>query len=143
MSGGSILHSAEADLQAALLEVVRADAGVQGLLGTPARVFDSGGGEPVFPYAELERHEVSDRGSSRSAGQAHTISFGVRTRFGGRQAAKEIIGALRVAVEQSAIMVVGQRVILIQTIYSDVMRTADLREFRGLMRIRIIIEEAG
>lgn len=77
------------------------------------------------------------------AGQSHTITLSVRSRDGGRAAAKEVIGALRQAADNAGITLASQRVVMVQTIYSDVMRTPDLREFRGIIRVRIITEEAG
>ena len=142
MSADGMLWSAEAALERAFLEGLRADAAVQAVLGSPARIYDDETTEPVFPYAELDRHEVGNRGASGSPGQAHTLTLAVRSRDGGRAVAKEVLGALRAAAERLDLMLAGQRCVLIQTVYSDVMRTPDLRAFRGIIRIRIITEEA-
>ena len=142
MSADGMLWSAEAALERAFLEGLRADPEVQAVLGSPARIYDDETAEPVFPYAELERHEVADRSAGTVAGQAHTLTLGVRSRDGGRAAAKEVLGALRSAAERLDLALAGQRCVLIQAVYSDVMRTPDLRAFRGLVRIRIITEEA-
>lgn len=142
MSADGLVWSAEAALEKAFLEGLRADAEVQAVFGSPARIFDDETSEPVFPYAELERHEVEERSCSGVAGQAHTLTFGLRSRDGGRAAAKEALGALRSAAEKLDLMLAAQRCVLIQTVYSDVMRTPDLRAFRGVIRIRIITEEA-
>lgn len=143
MSGEVMAAQAEAELQAALLGAMRADSGVQALLGTPSRLFDGETDGAAYPYAVLERHEVRASGSIGSAGQAHTFSFGVRSRFGGRHAAMDVVASLRAAVEQASPDLTHQRIILIQTIYSDVMRTPDLTAFRGVLRVRVITEEAG
>lgn len=143
MSADGMIWSAEAALERAFLVALRADGAVQAVLGNPARIFDDETAEPVFPCAFLERHEVAERSGSGVAGQAHTITLTVRSRDGGRAAAKEVIGALRAAAEAEDLPLSGQRVVLIQTVYSDVMRTPDLREFRGLIRVRIITEEAS
>lgn len=142
MSADGMIWSAEAALQRAFLAALRADADVQAVLGDPARIFDDESPAPVFPYARLERHEVAERSATGAAGQAHTLSFGIRCRDGGRAAAKDAVGALRAAAEAADLALAGQRVVLIQPVYSDVVRTPDLREFRGLLRIRIITEEA-
>ena len=83
------------------------------------------------------------RGSAGASGHAHTLSFAIHSRDGGRAAAKEALGALRAACERMSLTLSGQRVVLIQPVYSDVLRAPDLRSFRGLLRVRIITEEAA
>lgn len=143
MSADGMMWSAEAALERAFLVALRADADVQAVFGNPARIFDDESPEPVFPYAELERHEVEDRGTSGKAGQAHTLTLSVRSRDDGRAGAKAALGALRAASERAEVALMGQRTVLIQPVYSDVMRARDLRSFRGVLRVRIITEEAG
>lgn len=143
MSADGMAWQAEASLQDALLAAARSDAGVQALLGTPPRLFDGETDSAAFPHAMLERHEVVDRGSAGVPGQSHTLGFGMRSRFGGRRASMEILGALRAALENASITIPGQRIILIQTVYCDVMRAPDLTEYRGVLRVRIITEESA
>ena len=143
MSADGMIWSAEAALERAVLVALRADADVQAIFGNPARVFDDETLEPAFPYAELERHEVEERGSSGASGHAHTLNFAIHSRDGGRAAAKDATGALRAACERMSLTLSGQRVVLIQPVYSDVLRAPDLRSFRGLLRVRIITEEAA
>ena len=57
--------------------------------------------------------------------------------------AKECLSALRAAVESADWAVEGQHVVLSQVIFADAMRTPDKRAFRGVVRIRIISEEAS
>ena len=142
MSADGMSTGMEADLQGALLAVLRTDAALQSSLGSPARIFDAETESPVFPCIELERHEVRPRGASGADGEAHTLSFGLRSRSGGRAEAMRLLGGLRRAVERARPGLAGQRIVLIQPVYADVMRTPDLREFRGILRVRIITEEA-
>lgn len=143
MSADIMAAGAEAELQIAVLDALRADAGVQDVLGSPARIFDGETDAPLFPYVELERHDVRPRGSAGRAGQAHTITFGLRSRSGGRADAVRILSALRQVIDGLGGELATQTVLLSQTLYADVMRTPDLREFRGVLRVRIITEEAG
>ena len=135
--------SAEAAIQDALIALLRADAGVQAVFGTPARVFDAESEAPVFPYAQLERHEVTAAGAALVEGHEHRLTLAVFTREGGLKAAKATVAALREAVEGAEWSVPGVHVVMAQVVYGDVMRTADKRAFRGIVRIRIISEEAG
>lgn len=143
MSAPSFLSGVEAELQLAVMDALRSDAGVQAYLGNPARIFDGDSDEPVFPYVELERHDVRPNGSAGHAGSAHTLSFGLRSRMGGRAEAMRILSELRHVMDAFSFASEGLRSVLSQTLYSDVMRTPDLREFRGVLRVRIILEGAG
>ena len=143
MSADGMIWSAEADLERAVLESLRSDGDVQAIFGNPARIFDDETEQPAFPYAELERHGVEPRNISGSAGQAHTLTISTRSRDGGREEAKAALGTLRAAANRMTLALTGQRTVLVQPVYSDVMRAPDLRSFRGVLRIRIITEEAS
>ena len=130
--------SVEAAIESALMDLLRADAGVQATFGNPARVFDAESDAPLFPYAELERHEVTPAGAALVDGHEHRLTLAVFTREDGLKGAKAAVAALRAAVEGAAWSVPG-----VHVVYGDVMRTADKRAFRGIIRIRIISEEAG
>lgn len=134
---------AEEAVQAALMALLRADADVQSVFGTPARVLDAESEEPLYPYALLERHETSPAGASLATGLEHRIALASYSRDDGVRGAKQCLSALRAAVEGADWTVAGQHIVLSQVIYADAMRTADKRAFRGVVRIRIISEEAG
>ena len=73
----------------------------------------------------------------------YRLTLSTASRHGGRAFALQLVGALRAALETTPLQVAGQTVVLQQVVYADVMRTADLRRFRGLVRLRIISEEAS
>lgn len=134
---------AEEAVQAALMALLRADADVQSVFGTPARVFDAESEEPLFPYALIERHETTPAGASLVNGIEHQISLACYSRDDGVRGAKACLSVLRAAVERAEWAVDGQNIVLAQVVYADAMRTADKRAFRGVVRIRIISEEAS
>ena len=136
--------SAEAVIEAALMDLLRADTGVQAVFGTPARVFDAESDAPLFPYAQLERHEVTPAGAALVDGHEHRLTLAVFTREDRLKGAKAAVAALRLAVEGADWSgLAGVHVVMAHVVYGDVMRTADKRAFRGIIRIRIISEEAG
>jgi len=138
---GHFPADSDAVLLDALMSALRADDGVRAVFGTPARIFDDESEAPVFPFAVLERHDVTPAGSSLVAGAEHRFTLATASRHGGRALAREAVGALRNGADRFAPNLPGQRVVLAQTVYSDVVRTPDRRRFRGLVRIRIITEE--
>lgn len=134
---------AEADVAAALLALLKADASVREAFGTPPRIFDNESPLPAFPFLQLDRHEVEPADASCVAGHVHRLTLVVSSRHGGRVEARALVGRIRRAVEETPVVLEGQTVVLQQVVYSDVLRTGDLSAFRGLVRIRIITEEAA
>lgn len=125
------------------MDLLRADPGVQSVFGVPARVFDAESEDPLFPHALIERHETLPAGASLVDGIEHRITLACYSRDDGVRGAKTCLAALRTAVEGAVWAVEGRAIVLSQVIYADAMRTADRRAFRGVVRIRIISEEAG
>ena len=73
----------------------------------------------------------------------HKISIAVTSREGGLMEAKDALSAIRSAVEGLSWSVAGHHVVMAHVIYADTMRAADGEWYRGLIRIRIISEEAA
>lgn len=144
MADGTTLNAdAECRVLKAVMDALRADPDVQAQFGTPPRVYDDETQGPSYPYATLERHETRPDGAAGVAGTEHILTFAVASRFGGRAYAKEALGALRAAIERADIVPDGQLVVLAYPTYGDVFRTRDRQAFRGILRIRIITEEAN
>ncbi len=142
MSADGLFSGTDAALAEAVLEALRGDTDVQDVLGNPARLFDDETRGAAYPYAVLERHERFSADTSLVCGAEHRISFAAYSRYGGRAEMKEIMGAMRAAVDRMDLTLIGQRVVLAHVVYADAMRTRDRRSFRGVFRIRIITEEA-
>lgn len=144
MSAPSTLPaSAEADVIAALVALLKSDAAVQAEFGTPVRLFDDETDAPAFPFVRLDRVETRDAGSSGVPAQEHRVTLSVASRWGGRIFAKRALGQLRHVLETQDLSVLGQAVVLQQVTFSDVLRAADRRSFRGILQVRIISEEAA
>lgn len=135
--------SVEAAVQAALMAALREDAGVQAIFGASARIYDDETEAPAFPYARLERHECRPVGASGGEAHEHLVTLAVSARHGGLKAAKAALGALRLALEAADWSGAGRHIVLAHTLYADAMRQFDRRAFRGVIRFRIISEEAA
>lgn len=133
--------SAEGHVQAALLSVLRADADVAAIFGS--RIYDDESEAPAFPFVRVERHECRPVGASLGEATEHVFTLAVSSRDGGLREARGALGALRAAVDAAEWNLPEGRIALAYTTYSDVMRQADRRAFRGLIRFRIISEEAA
>lgn len=132
---------AEASVQSALMAVLRADAGVAAVYGT--RIYDDETEAAAFPFVRLERHECRPIGASLGEASEHVVTLAASSRDGGVREAREGLTALRAAVDRAEWSLPDGRVVLAHVTYSDAIRQADRRAFRGLIRIRIITEEAA
>lgn len=142
MSADGFLPNAESELLSALVAAVRADPDVQSVFGIPARVYEDEPERGAYPHAFVQAHKTTPAGSVLSDGAVHRVTMAVRSRHGGRAEAREALGVLRAAIERAELSLSGQRVVLVLAVYSDVLRSRNLRSFRGLLRLRIITEEA-
>lgn len=133
--------SAEASVQDALLSVLRSDAAVAEIFGP--RIYDDESEAPAFPFVRLERHECRPAGASLGDATEHVLTLAVSSRDGGLREARGALAALRAAVEAAVWTLPEGRIAHAHTVYSDAMRQADRRAFRGVIRFRIISEEAS
>lgn len=142
MSVDGFSAGADAELLRAVLDALREDSALQTVLGVPARILDDETQGAAFPYVVLERHERLSADASEVCGAEHRLSFATFSRFGGRAEAREVLGALRVAIERIDPGLLGQRIVHAHVTYSDAMRARDRRSFRGVLRARIVTEAA-
>lgn len=124
-----------------ILAALRADADLQTLLGSPARIFDDETRAALFPYVVLERCERRDASAASVSGAEHRLQFATLSRAGGQTEAKALLATLRSAVQRMELTLSRQRVILVHPTYSDVMRAPNRQVLRGVMRVRIVTEE--
>jgi hypothetical protein len=123
------------------MAVLKADPAVADIFGT--RIYDDETEAPAYPFVRLERHECRPAGASLGEASEHVVTLAVSSRDGGVREARAALAALRDAVDAAAWSLPEGRVVLAHVIYSDAMRQADRRAFRGLIRIRMITEEAA
>jgi hypothetical protein len=134
----------DAALAEHVIDVLKAGMAMRDVLGIPARIFDDQTRLSDWPFVTLERHEVRPGDSITTARQEHRLQFASASRHGGLSEAKSVLGALRASVEAvdwTAEVMAGQRIVLALVTYSDVMRTRDRRAFRGVFRMRVITEK--
>lgn len=133
--------STEARVQAALMAVLKADPAVDDIFGP--RIYDDETEAPAYPFVRLERHECRPAGASLGEASEHVVTLAVSSRDGGVREARAALAALRDAVDAAVWNLPEGRVVLAHVTYSDAVRQADRRAFRGLIRIRMITEEAA
>jgi len=133
--------SAEAVFEDALLAHLAADASVQAALGDPARIFDAAPEGAAFPYLSVGRGVSEPSGASGADLIAHRLTLHLWTRETGRRETKEMLGAIRAAVDEASFALAdGFTLISCRAVYADVFRTADSRLAHGVLRVQAVIE---
>lgn len=130
-------------VQTAVIGALKANAAMRDVFGTPVRVFDADTEVPYFPYVRLERHESVPNDASLSRGESHTLQIAVMSRRTGLAGAREALRAVQVALAEADWQVEGQHVVLAHTTYADTMRAPGNDTWRGLVRFKMITEEAA
>ena len=140
MTAPVLSPDAERELSDVLMSALRADADLQSRFGTPARIFDDETDRSAFPFIQLDGWRTEPADSAGRRGLVQTVTFVVQSRAGGFAEARRLLGALRSALDGLDLSLTTQRVILIQTVFSDVVRASDLQHFRGVVRARLVTE---
>ncbi|MBL8548384.1 MAG: DUF3168 domain-containing protein [Hyphomonadaceae bacterium] len=132
--------SAERALGAAIRAAATADAGVQAVLGDPARMHDDHPPDAVFPYATFGGFQSRPADSASQAALEHVVTLHVWSRHGGRAEALEALGALRGALHDQALSLSGHRLVLLHAVFADAFRAGDGQTTHGILRLRAITE---
>lgn len=127
-------------LHKALLDHLRADAGLKALLGDPARVHDEPPEVRVYPFVTLGRAETRPWGGLDGEGVEHALTLVCVSRFDGSEEVKAVVAALRAALHGADLSLDGHRLVNLRVTYADVFRTPDWRPLHGVVRVRAVTE---
>jgi hypothetical protein len=129
----------ERALQVALIDHLRADAGVGAVLGHPAAIYDEPPPDPGWPHLLIGRCESRPYAADGGATE-HILTLTARSRFGGTEEAKAVNAAVRTALTEAAIVTAGHRIVNLRVTYQDVFRAADWQKTLGVTRLRAVTE---
>lgn len=129
-------------LHRALLDHLRADAGLNALLGDPPRIHDAPPAQPVWPMVVFGRAETRPWGGLDGEGLEHALTLTCLSRFDGAEEAKAVVAALRARLHDAALTLDGWRLVNLRVTYGDVFRAADARTILGVLRLRAVTEAA-
>ncbi|MCR6646550.1 MAG: DUF3168 domain-containing protein [Terricaulis sp.] len=132
--------SAEKALAAAMRAALMAHADVKAVLGDAARIYDDPPADPVFPYLTLGRLEARPADASEAEALEHVVTLHVWSRYGGRAEALDVIAAVRAALHNSPLTLLGRKLVLMLVSFTDVFRSGDGRTTHGVVRVRALTE---
>lgn len=127
-------------LHKALLDHLRADAGLQALLGDPARIHDEPPDPKVYPFVVFGRAETRPWGGLDGEGVEHALTLTCVSRFDGLEEVKAVVAALRASLHGASPPLDGHRLVNLRVTYADVFRAPDWRPLYGVVRVRAVTE---
>ncbi|MEQ1779932.1 MAG: DUF3168 domain-containing protein [Hyphomonadaceae bacterium] len=129
----------EQALKSAILAVLAADEGVMAVLGDPARVVDVDSPQPAFPYLEIARHLSEPAGAAGSDASEHRIDLAATSRLDGGVGSREVIGAVRTALDTAELELDGRRCVLLLPVFVDTL-LENVGRWRTVIRIKAVVE---
>ena len=133
------MTSAQWELQKAVYQALRADAGLKAEIGDPARIFDDPPPEALFPYLTIGEARASDW-KGVEGGLEHDLKLYVFSRYAGRREVKRILGAVYDALHEAALTVTGHNLINIRFVFADAFRRSDGETYQGVARFRAVTQ---
>jgi hypothetical protein len=96
---------------------------------------------PTYPCVSLSRQESRPFGPDAD-GLEHLVTVTCASKFGGPEEARAVTAAVRAALHNAALGVVGRRLVTLRVTYADVFRAADRELSLGVLRVRAVTEAA-
>jgi len=133
------MSSAAWALQKSVHAALTADVPLTALLGGP-RIYDDVPRGASFPYLTFGLSTERDWSTGGEAGAEHVLTLHVWSEAGGRKETHEIIGAVRAALHDAALTLVGHRLVNLRHELSDARREPDGETYHGIVRFRAVTE---
>ena len=130
--------SHELALQKALIAHLRADAGVEALLGD--RIRDAAPDDTGFPHLAIGRCE-SRPSRAEGGGVEHLMTLTIVSRFLGTEEAKACAAAVRASLTDARLEADGVRTVSLGVRFTDVWATPNGHRTFAVLRVRAVTEE--
>lgn len=136
------MNSAFFAIQDALYEALRADSGVQALLGSPARLYDHVPPDATFPFVTLGTMQAEPFDTNQHAGTRTRAMLHIWSRARGNKETKSIMDALSNRLHGGALSIVGQQLVFcrLQSAATDL--DDDGLTHHGLLQFQLITQGA-
>ncbi len=129
-----------ASLQGEILRVLSASSEIVSKFGDPVRLVSGDGAKSAFPFIRIERHEVRTTDPSGAGPEDHRVRFEILSRNGGRTEAGLLVQMLSDTLRTMNRQLDDVRIVLVHPVYSDVFLRNDGISYRGVLRLRLLIE---
>ena len=129
-------------LQKAVYSALAADAPLQALIGATPRVYDHVPQESMFPYVVIGDATALENDTKTTDGMEQTLTLHTWSRYRGLKEAKQIMGAIVDALDQTSLSVTGHSLTLLRFEFSDTFLDADGLTRHGVQRFRALTQSA-
>jgi hypothetical protein len=127
------------ELQKAVYAALVADALLVALLGG-AQIYDDVPRDAPFPRVTFGPSTTRDWSTGTESGAEHLFTLRVWSKAGGEKEVHELLGAVRTALHEATISLVGHRLVSLRHEVSDAVRGADGESYQGVARFRAVTE---
>jgi hypothetical protein len=135
------MPSASWSLQQSVFATLTADTAVTALLGADRIYDDVPQGSPK-PYLTLGQSTVRDWSTGTEAGNEHLLTLHVWSDARGKKQASEIADAIRMALHDQPLTLVGHRLVNLRHEFSESRRDPDGSTIHATVRFRAVTEPA-
>lgn len=135
------MSSSSWSLQQSIFSTLTANATVNALLG-PNRIFDDVPQGSPLPYLTLGQTTVRDWSTGTEDGNEHILTLHVWSDARGKKQASEIVGAIRTALHDQPLTLVGHRLVNLRHEFSEARREPDGATIHAIARFRAVTEPA-
>lgn len=127
------------ELQKAIFAALIADAPLLALLGG-ARVYDDVPRGSALPYVSFGPSTTRDWSTGTETGSEHAVTLRVWSKAGGEKQVHLVLEAIRTALHDTSLVLVGHRLISLRHELSDAARASDGEIYAGVARFRAVTE---
>jgi hypothetical protein len=129
-------------VQQAVYGALRGDATVQGLLGSPARVFDHVPQGSPFPYLVIGDASATPFDTKTEAGLDQRLSVHTWSRYRGLKQTKDIMAAVHAVLDGQSLAVSGHTLVLLRLEFATAIVDDDGLTRHGVQRFRALTQSA-
>lgn len=130
----------EGALVKALIAHLGGDGALQALLGDPVRVWDEAPSGAGFPYLLIGRCESRPLNAD-GGGVEQRLTLTCASRFRGLEEARAVAAAVRARLADAPLEADGVKAVSLGVTFTDLFRSADLKQAWAVMRLRAVTEE--
>lgn len=131
------------ELWQAAFDALNADAGIQGLLGAPPRLYDHVPDGTDFPYLVIGDGTTLEAGTDTGRGSFHRLTLHAWSRARGAGECRAVMDAVHGVLHEAAVAISGRTLTYLRFVGSDVLREPDGRTRHGVIRFIARTEPEG
>ena len=126
-------------VQQTVFTTLTGNAGIQVLLGSPARVYDHVPTDATFPYLTIGDDTAREAGAKTFEGQEITLTLHAWSRQRGRNQTKDILAAAYTALHDQSLSLTGGTLVNLRYEFSDTFLDTDGLTYHGVARYRAVV----